>query len=126
MIIYKKFSFDSAHFLPQVAVGHKCKNMHGHTYTLTVFIAGELMPQEGWIIDYADLKQALKPIIDQVDHHCLNEIPGLENPTSEIFAVWLWNKIKPLIPGLCKIELNETASSGVIYEGEATGSNVKS
>jgi 6-pyruvoyltetrahydropterin/6-carboxytetrahydropterin synthase len=117
MVIYKQFTFDSAHFLPHVPEGHKCKNMHGHTYNLIVFIEGECMQPEGWVIDYGDLKAYLKPVIDRLDHHCLNDIDGLENPTSEILAVWLWNQIKPLLPGLKRIELKETASSGVIYEG---------
>ena len=117
MIIYKSFIFDSAHFLPFVSEGHKCKNMHGHTYKLTVFVEGQLMEPEGWIIDYGDLKAHLKPVIDLLDHNCLNEVPGLENPTSEVLSVWIWNKIKPLLPGLKRIELNETATSGVIYEG---------
>ena len=118
MIIYKRFIFDSAHFLPNVPSGHKCKNMHGHTYSLTIFVEGDLIENEGWVIDYADLKTPIQPIISTLDHHCLNEVPGLENPTSEVLAVWLWNKIKPLLPGLNRIELNETASSGVIYEGK--------
>jgi 6-pyruvoyltetrahydropterin/6-carboxytetrahydropterin synthase len=118
MIIYKKFIFDAAHFLPHVPEGHKCKNMHGHTYTLTVFIEDALRSNEGWIIDYADLKNLIMPVIDRLDHHLLNDLPGLENPTCEILTVWLWNKIEPLIPTLVKIELNETATSGVIYEGE--------
>lgn len=117
MIIYKQFSFDSAHFLPNVPEGHKCGNMHGHTYLLTVFIEGMPDEKSGWIIDYADLKKAIKPIIDQLDHHLLNEIPGLENPTSENLSIWLWNKINQLVSGLKKIELKETPSSGVIYEG---------
>ncbi|WP_395805138.1 6-carboxytetrahydropterin synthase QueD [Daejeonella sp.] len=117
MIIYKQFSFDSAHFLPNVPVGHKCGNMHGHTYLLNVYIEGMPDEKSGWIIDYADLKKAIKPVIEQLDHHLLNEIPGLENPTSENLSIWLWNKIKPLVAGLKKIELKETPSSGVIYEG---------
>lgn len=117
MIIYKQFSFDSAHFLPHVPEGHKCGNMHGHTYLLTVFIEGKPEEKSGWIIDYGDLKKVIKPIIDELDHHLLNEIPGLENPTSENLSIWLWNKIKPLVSGLKKIELKETPSSGVIYEG---------
>lgn len=117
MIIYKQFSFDSAHFLPQVPEGHKCGNMHGHTYSLTVFIEGLPEEKSGWIIDYGDLKQVIKPVIEQLDHHLLNDIPGLENPTSENLAIWLWNKIKPLVVGLKKIELKETPNSGVIYEG---------
>ena len=117
MIIYKQFTFDSAHFLPGVPAGHKCRNLHGHTYSLTVFIEGFLQADQGWVIDYAELKKNIKPIIDIVDHQLLNNIPGLENPTTEILAVWLWDKIKPINPGLKKIELKETASSGVIYEG---------
>lgn len=117
MIIYKQFTFDAAHFLPNVPEGHKCKNLHGHTYKLTVFVEDNLKEGLGWVIDFSDLKKVIKPIIDQLDHHFLNEIEGLENPTSEILAIWLWNRIKPLIPNLKKIELNETPTSGVIYEG---------
>lgn len=91
--------------------------MHGHTYALSVFVEGEPDENSGWIIDYADLKMHVKPIIDILDHQVLNNIPGLENPTSEILSVWLWNQIKPLIPGLKRIELKETPGSGVIYEG---------
>jgi len=118
MIIYKNFTFDSAHFLPNVPEGHKCKNMHGHTYQLIVFIEGEIIEPEGWVIDFADLKEHINPIINQLDHHCLNDLPGLENPTSENLSVWLWNRIKLLIPGLKRIELKETHTSGAIYEGE--------
>ena len=117
MIIYKKFVFDSAHFLPNVPEGHKCKNMHGHTYGLTVFIEDRIKQPEGWLVDYADLKAIVKPVLDKLDHHCLNDIPGLENPTSEILAVWLWSQLKPNLPELKRIELNETATAGVIYEG---------
>jgi 6-pyruvoyltetrahydropterin/6-carboxytetrahydropterin synthase len=117
MIIYKQFSFDAAHFLPVVPEGHKCGNMHGHTYRLTVFIEGHPDEKSGWIIDYGDLKKSIQPVIEKLDHHLLNEILGLENPTSENLAIWLWHKIKPLVPELVKIELKETPSSGVIYEG---------
>ncbi len=117
MLIYKQFTFDSAHFLPNVPQGHKCANMHGHTYALSVFVEGEPDTKTGWIIDYGDLKMHIKPVIDILDHHLLNDIPGLENPTSEILTIWLWNKLKPMIPELKRIELKETPSSGVIYEG---------
>lgn len=117
MIIYKQFSFDSAHFLPNVPEGHKCANMHGHTYGLTVFIEGEPDNKTGWIIDYGDLKKHIKPVIERLDHHLLNDIPGLENPTSEVLSAWLWQQIKPIVPGLKRLELKETPSSGVIYEG---------
>lgn len=117
MIIYKKFVFDAAHFLPNVPKGHKCKNMHGHTYGLTIFIEAKVKQPEGWLMDYADLKAGVKPVLDKLDHHYLNDIPGLENPTSEILAEWLWLQLKPVLPELKRIELNETATSGVIYEG---------
>ncbi|WP_214070130.1 6-carboxytetrahydropterin synthase QueD [Mucilaginibacter sp. dw_454] len=117
MIIYKQFSFDSAHFLPQVPEGHKCKRLHGHTYHLTVFVTGKVREKEGWVMDYGDLKMAAGPVVDLLDHHLLNEIEGLENPTAEVLSVWIWNKIKPLLPQLSRIELKETPSSGVIYEG---------
>jgi 6-pyruvoyltetrahydropterin/6-carboxytetrahydropterin synthase len=118
MIIYRQFSFDSAHLLPNVPEGHKCKNLHGHTYNLTVFIEGELLANEGWILDFGDLKEIVSPVINLIDHAYLNEIPGLENPTAEILTYWLWNKIKPLLPALKRIELKETLASGVIYEGK--------
>lgn len=117
MQIFKEFTFDSAHFLPNVPVDHKCKNMHGHTYRLKVYIEGELDKNLGWVIDFTDLKKHINPIINQLDHHTLNDISGLENPTCELIAVWLWDRIKPNIPMLCKIELNETPTSGAIYEG---------
>lgn len=115
MIVFRKFTFDSAHFLPNVPDGHKCRNMHGHTYQLTVFVEGELDETYGWVMDFAELKQKVNAVIDIVDHNVLNNIAGLHNPTCEIFAVWLWHKIKPEVPLLKKIELNETPTSGVIY-----------
>ncbi|MCJ8209146.1 6-carboxytetrahydropterin synthase QueD [Mucilaginibacter sp. RS28] len=118
MIIYKQFTFDAAHALPNVPEGHKCRQLHGHTYHLTVFLQGSVLGKEGWIIDFGDVKSRIKPVIDQLDHALLNQIPGLENPTAELLAVWLWNKIKPQLPQLCKIELKETPTSGVIYEGD--------
>ncbi|MBT8191255.1 MAG: 6-carboxytetrahydropterin synthase QueD [Bacteroidia bacterium] len=118
MKIFKTFTFDSAHFLPHVPDGHKCKNTHGHTYRLTVYLDGPLVDELGWVVDFADLKKIVKPIVDSVDHQLLNEIEGLENPTCEIFAIWFWNKIKEKMPLLSRIELNENPTSGVIYEGE--------
>lgn len=117
MIIYKVFSFDSAHYLPFVPSGHKCGKMHGHTYQLKVFLEGEPGVETGWILDYTDLKNGIKPIIDLLDHQLLNEIPGLENPTSENISIWLWDKIKPIFNNLVRLELNETPGTGVIYEG---------
>jgi len=117
MIIFKKFTFDSAHSLPHVPDGHKCKEIHGHTYKLTVFIEGDLDPKLGWVMDFKELKDVVKPLIDQIDHKYMNEIEGLENPTCEIIAQWLWDRIKPGIPMLKKIQLDETPTSGAVYEG---------
>lgn len=117
MIIYKIFRFDSAHYLPNVPKGHKCGGMHGHTYILKVSLKGEIGQQTGWVMDYTLLKSAVKPWIDLLDHQVLNTIPGLENPTSENLCIWLWEKIRPVLPELFRIELNETPDSGVIYEG---------
>jgi 6-pyruvoyltetrahydropterin/6-carboxytetrahydropterin synthase len=118
MIIFKTFTFDSAHFLPNVPPDHKCREIHGHTYTLTVYIEGPLHPELGWVADFKDIKDAIEPTVKLVDHKLINNIPGLENPTCEIFAIWFWDNIKPLVPGLKKVTLNETPTSGAEYEGD--------
>ncbi len=118
MIIFKQFTFDSAHFLPHVPDGHKCKEIHGHTYHLTIFLEGPLDPELGWVMDFGDLKKSVGAVIDRLDHKFMNEIPGLENPTCEHISMWLWNQIKPGVPQLHKIELYETPTSGAIYSGE--------
>ncbi len=118
MVIFKKFTFDSAHSLPFVSDDHKCKRVHGHTYHLTVYISGDLDPKLGWVMDFTDLKAVIDPLIKRIDHRFLNEIKGLENPTCEIFAKWIWDEIINDLPGLTKIELNETPTSGAVYEGE--------
>lgn len=117
MRIFKQFTFDSAHFLPHVPPGHKCREIHGHTYRLVVHIEGKLDQNLGWVMDFADLKKIIDPIVKSIDHQLLNNIEGLENPTCEMIAVWLWNKIKPEIPSLARIELHETPTSGAIYDG---------
>ncbi len=118
MIIYKQFTFDAAHFLSKVPEGHKCRALHGHTYHLTVFISGAVLPEPGWVMDFSDLKAVCKPVLDRLDHALLNEVPGLENPTAENVARWLWQQFVGGLPGLQKIELKETPTSGVIYEGD--------
>ncbi len=118
MVIFKEFTFDSAHSLPHVPDDHKCKRVHGHTYRLVLFIEGKLDDKLGWVMDFAEVKKVVKPIINQVDHYYLNDIEGLENPTCEIIAKWLWDRIKPQLPLMTKIELHETPTSGVVYSGE--------
>lgn len=118
MVIYKKFAFDSAHFLPNVPEGHKCKNMHGHTYNLTVYLEGDLDTQLQWVMDFKELKDVVKPVIERIDHQLLNDIAGLENPTAERIVVWIWEQIQSELPLLSRLELNETPTSGAIYEGK--------
>lgn len=118
MQIFKQFTFDSAHFLPHVPDGHKCKEIHGHTYRLTVYVEGELEKNLEWVMDFAEIKNVIDPVVKSIDHKLLNNFSGLENPTCEIIAVWLWNKIKPEVPLLTKIELHETPTSGAVYEGK--------
>ena len=117
MEIYKDFSFDSAHFLPNVPEGHKCKNMHGHTYRLKVVIAGKPDPVMGWLMDFKELKDLVGPVIDQLDHRLINDIPGLENPTAENITVWIWDQLQPVLSKLTRIELFETPTTGVVYNG---------
>ena len=117
MDIYKEFTFESAHFLPNVPADHKCRRLHGHSYRLKLHLSGELDPHLGWLVDFAQIKSAFKPILDRIDHYCLNDIEGLENPTCENLAIWVWNHTKPLLPQLSAVEIAETCTSGCIYRG---------
>lgn len=117
MKIFKEFTFDSAHFLPNVPDGHKCKNIHGHTYQLTVFFEGKLVEGLDWVVDFAEVKRVINPIVNELDHKLMNDIEGLENPTCERIAVWIWDRIKSDMPQLTEIKLNETPTSGVVYNG---------
>lgn len=118
MDIYKEFTFEAAHHLPNVPDGHKCKRLHGHSFRVQVHVSGPLHPQLGWVMDFADLKAVVKPVIARLDHYYLNEIPGLENPTSEVVARWLWQQLKPVLPELSQIVVNETCTSGCVYRGD--------
>mgnify|MGYP000061167903 FL=1 len=118
MEIFKKFTFDSAHFLPYVPEDHKCRRMHGHTYIVRLYIKGELDPKLGWVADFGDVKRIWKPIEERLDHRTLNDIPGLENPTAENLAIWIWRQVKPNLPLLSRVEVCENPNSGVIYQGE--------
>lgn len=117
MEIYKEFTFEAAHRLPNVPEGHKCARLHGHSFMVRIAVAGPVGEQSGWVMDFGDIKAAFKPIWNQLDHYYLNDIPGLENPTSENLAVWIWTKLKPGLPQLSKIEIRETCTSGCVYFG---------
>ncbi|HET7231243.1 MAG TPA: 6-carboxytetrahydropterin synthase QueD [Longimicrobium sp.] len=118
MEIFKEFGFEAAHRLPNVPAGHKCARLHGHSFRVQVHVRGDLDPHLGWVMDFADLKAAVKPVIDQLDHYYLNEIAGLENPTSEVLARWLWARLQPELPSLARIVVRETCTSGCAYQGE--------
>lgn len=111
--IFHEFGFEAAHYLPQVPDGHPCGRMHGHSYRLTVTLAGEVDPQMGWLCDFAEVQQAWAPLFAQLDHHCLNEIDGLANPTAERIAEWIARRLSPALPLLRELTLRETATTGV-------------
>ncbi len=117
MEIYKDFSFDSAHFLPNVPDGHKCGRLHGHTFQLRIVVSGPVGETTGWIMDFGDIKAVFKPLYERLDHHYLNDIDGLKNPTSEVLVQWIWQHLKPVLPQLIRLELKETCTSGCVYTG---------
>lgn len=116
--IFKEFTFESAHRLPHVPEGHKCGRLHGHSFKVAIHLSGDLDPHTGWIRDFSEIKAIFKPLYERLDHNYLNDIPGLENPTSEVLAKWIWNELKPLLPELSAIRIHETCTSGCIYRGE--------
>ena len=118
MRLFKDFSFEAAHRLPNVPAGHKCARLHGHSFQVRVNVDGSVGPETGWVMDFAELKAAFAPVYDQLDHRYLNDIEGLENPTSENLARWIWRALATRLPGLSEIEVRETCSTGCIYRGE--------
>lgn len=117
MEIFKEFSFEAAHRLPNVPDGHKCARLHGHSFQVRLAVCGEVGESSGWVMDFGDIKDAFKPVWEQLDHHYLNEIEGLDNPTSENIAIWIWQQLKPRLPALCRVEIRETCTSGCVYTG---------
>lgn len=117
MEIFKEFTFEAAHRLPNTPEGHKCARLHGHSFRVGLFIEGPLDPHRGWVLDFAEVKAVFKPLLDQLDHFYLNDIEGLENPTSENIARWIWKRLKPELPGLSRVELRETCTAGCVYRG---------
>ena len=118
MKIYKEFDFEAAHRLPNVPENHKCARLHGHSFHVKITVEGEVGEETGWVMDFSDISAAFKPIWQQLDHYYLNDIEGLENPTSENLAKWIWQRLKPNLLQLTEIEIRETCTSGCIYQGE--------
>jgi 6-pyruvoyltetrahydropterin/6-carboxytetrahydropterin synthase len=118
MEIFKEFTFEAAHLLPNVPAGHKCGRLHGHSYHVTLYVCGNVGEHSGWIMDFADLKKAFEPTYQKLDHYYLNDIPGLDNPTSENIARWIWQDLKPRLPDLSRLVIRETCTSGCEYHGD--------
>jgi 6-pyruvoyltetrahydropterin/6-carboxytetrahydropterin synthase len=117
MDIFKVFQIEAAHRLPHVPAGHKCARLHGHSFRIEIHVSGEPGAETGWVMDFADIKTAFAPVFEQIDHQCLNDIEGLENPTSEQLSLWIWRRLKPALPALSKIVVHETCTSGCVYTG---------
>ena len=118
MEISKTFTFDSAHRLTGVPEGHKCGRLHGHTFSIDIHVRGDVDPVTGFVVDFGDIARIFAPILGQLDHVYLNDIEGLENPTSENISRWVWVRLKPNLGGLCRIVVRETPNAGCCYEGE--------
>jgi 6-pyruvoyltetrahydropterin/6-carboxytetrahydropterin synthase len=117
MELRKTFQFEAAHLLPRLPKAHKCRRLHGHSFKVEIVVNGELDARLGWVMDYADISEAFKPIWERLDHRYLNEIPGLENPTSENISIWIWNMLKPALPLLTEVAVAETCTARCVYSG---------
>ncbi len=113
----KIFRFEAAHFLSRVPPDHPCRRIHGHSYEVTVTVQGDVDPATGWFMDYKEMSRVVRAVLDPLDHGFLNAMPGLENPTSEILAVWIWERLAPGLPGLKRVRVKETPASICDYSG---------
>ncbi len=117
MEIFKEFRIEAAHRLPRVPPEHKCARLHGHSFVIGVYVDGEVQATAGWVQDFADLSAAMRDVHEELDHRYLNDIAGLENPTSEMLAMWVWRRLQPRLAGLSRIVIHETCTSGCEYRG---------
>jgi 6-pyruvoyltetrahydropterin/6-carboxytetrahydropterin synthase len=117
MQVFREFSFEAAHSLPAVPDGHKCARLHGHSYQVEIHITGPLDHEKGWVTDFADITSAFEPLRRQLDHHCLNDVPGLANPTCEYLACWIWDHLSAQLD-LVQVTVREHAGAGCVYCGE--------
>ena len=117
MELRKTFQFEAAHLLPHLPKSHKCRRLHGHSFQVEIAVAGPCHPKLGWVMDYADIAAAFQPVWQVLDHNYLNAIRGLENPTSENLALWIWKRLKPRLPLLTEVAVAETCNARCIYRG---------
>lgn len=114
----KRFRFEAAHRLPHVPADHKCYRLHGHSFEIEVTLAGEIDPTLGWLMDFGDVRDSVEPmLLSELDHRTLNDVPGLENPTSEMLCLWLWRRLSPQLPGLAAVTVFETCTASCTYRG---------
>lgn len=111
----QQFRIESARFLPNLPEGHPCRRTHGHSFLITLRLVGEQDPQIGWVRDYHEIEQVVKPILAEIDHQLLNNLAGLENPTSENLTIWLFNRLKKTLPELVQVTVSETPSTECTY-----------
>ena len=114
---YCEFVIAAGRRLTGVPEGHPCARVHGHTFLVRLTVSGPVHPQTGFVIDFADVQRAFAPVHEALDHRFLNDVPGLENPTSEHLAAWIWKVLKEALPGLSAVEITETGQSGVVFRG---------
>jgi len=115
--LVRTFRFEAAHSLPNAPAGHKCRRLHGHGYRVDVHVTGQVDPRTGWLMDFDEIKRAVEPVLSELDHRCLGDIPGLENSTSEVLAKYLWDRIAPALPGLSAVTVWESEASRCVYRG---------
>lgn len=113
----RQFTFEAAHRLPHVPAGHKCGRLHGHSYQVELVCAGEVDPHDGWLVDFGEVREKFAPLLDCLDHHYLNDVEGLENPTTENLAKWIWSRLKPTLPSLTQVNIAETSTARCAYAG---------
>ncbi len=109
--IARSFSIEAAHRLPHVPPEHKCARLHGHSFRITLHVGGDVDPVLGWVIDFAEIDRAFQPLFAILDHHYLNEVPGLENPTSEVLAQWVLARVRLPVGTLNAVTVAETCNA---------------
>jgi len=115
----KTIDFEAAHWLPTFPEGHKCRRLHGHSFKADIVVEGEVDPAKGYLIDFGQIKAVTDPIVKQLDHYCLNDIEGLENPTAEMLAKWIYDRLAPDLPLLKSVRIRETCTSSAEYTGQS-------
>jgi 6-pyruvoyltetrahydropterin/6-carboxytetrahydropterin synthase len=122
MKITQAFTFEAAHRLPNVPETHRCHRMHGHSYRVELQLEGLVDPHSGFVVDFFDVEAAFGPLLQRLDHYCLNDIEGLENPTAENIAVWIWDRVKSVLPQTRSVKVFETPDCWAEYEGQGGAS----